>query len=585
MAVTLLDKQLGAYRITGVLGSGGMADVYRARHDESGDEVALKLLPREYAVDAKHLARFKREIDQASRLDHPNLCRILDWGEDDGIYFYCMELIEASILEEYLRIKSPVAFDDAIHIIKSLCKALVYLHDQNVVHRDVKPSNIFVRGDLEVVVADFGLMKDVTAATEITGENTRLGTPSYMAPEQFKGNRIDARTDIYQMGIVFYKLLTGITPFEGESFFSLGIKVMTKKIQPPSQHLPSIPDEVERIILKAVEKKPEDRYQNARELSNDLNRYFIRREMGGATDEGRAKKPEKPKERAVSKGPPKPYFDEPVGKAKSRASVRRKGVDDSASLGLNVRRLRRKAGLVEAPKVEAPPVKSPWRWAWLAWLVVGIFALAQVQLIRVMVGRNVLFAVLMAVNLSFLPLYRLLFREVVGLEHIAQGLVLFTVIETFLLHFIEPSLPILGAGCALDLLQPLLLIVVVMATIGGLRSSFLGFWGRFAVILAGLYSSWWLVDLLVNWPGFADLIRHEADLLHGSFWEVFVPGTAAFHFAAYRFLPLMGILAFIEASLQIYRHRSREGISACIGGLLSLVAFAGLLYLRSQLLR
>lgn len=599
MAVTLLDKRLGAYRITGVLGSGGMADVYRARHEETGDDVALKLLPREYAVDAKHLARFKREIDGASKLDHPNLCRILDWGEDDGIYYYCMELIEATILEEYLRIKSPVPFDDAIHIIKSLCKALVYIHDQNAVHRDVKPSNIFVRKDLEVVVADFGLLKDVTASTEITGENTRLGTPAYMAPEQFKGNRIDARTDIYQMGIVFYKILTGVTPFEGESFFSLGIKVMTKKIQPPSAHVPDLPEELERIILKAVEKKPEDRYQNARELSNDLNRYFIRREMGSGVEERPSKKEEKKREEKRAEGgapsaagPPKPYFDEPLppekkspGKARGRrgrGAVSSTGVDDSASLGLNVRRLRKLAGVAEE-EIRRGEGASPWRWTWIAWVLVVVFGLVQVQLVRIMVDRNLLLAVLLAVNLLFLPLYRLLFRELVGVEHVAQGLVLFTVVETFLLHFVEPSLVMVGSWRAMDFLEPLLLVVVVMAAVGGLRHEFLGFWGRFAVALAGAYSCWWIVDLFVNWPGLETLVRHEADLLEGGFWGVFVPGTAPFHFAAFRFLPVMGILALAAASIDVYRDRPRRGISDCIGGLLSLVAFAGLLYLRSQL--
>ena len=282
-----------------------MADVFRAVHETTKNEVALKILPREYAMDGKHLARFKREIEQSSRLEHPNLCRVYDWGEEDGIHFYCMEIIEGLDLEEYIQKREKISLEEVFSIIKDLCKGLVYLHEKNVIHRDIKPTNIFFKPDGQTILADFGLLKDITE-NDITGDNTRLGTPTYMSPEQFKGSKIDSKTDIYQLGIVFYKLLTGVTPFEGDSFFSLGIKVMTKRVPPPQKYNPDIPDEVQRIILKACEKKPEDRYQTAKDLANDVNRYFVQREMvegrqGSASaspaDTAAAEKPSEPQER------------------------------------------------------------------------------------------------------------------------------------------------------------------------------------------------------------------------------------------------------------------------------------------------
>jgi serine/threonine protein kinase len=280
MAVNdLIGKKFGPYEITGVLGSGGMGDVLRAQHCESGLEVALKILPREYVAtdEGKHLARFKREIEQSSRLNHKNLCKVYDYGTADGLHYYCMEVIEGIELGDYIKERTFIDLDEVYHIIRQLSEGLAYLHDKNVIHRDLKPSNVFLKPDKTVVLADFGLLKDMSEE-DITGENTRLGTPTYMSPEQFQGTKIDTRTDIYQLGVVFYKLLTGETPFDGDSFFALGIKVMTKKIPSPCRHNPEIPEEIERIVMKTCEKKPENRYQTAKELGADIERYFKQRD-------------------------------------------------------------------------------------------------------------------------------------------------------------------------------------------------------------------------------------------------------------------------------------------------------------------
>ena len=284
MAVNdLIGKKFGPYEITGVLGSGGMGDVLRAEHCETGQEVALKILPREYVAtdEGKHLARFKREIEQSSKLNHRNLCKVYDYGVADGLHYYCMEVIEGIEIGDYISERTSIDLDEAYLIIRQLCEGLTYLHAKNVIHRDLKPSNVFLKPDKTVVLADFGLLKDMSE-NDITGENTRLGTPTYMSPEQFQGTKIDIRTDIYQLGVVFYKLLTGQTPFDGDSFFALGIKVMTKKIPSPCRHNPDIPEEIERIVMKTCEKKPENRYQTARALGEDIEAYFRNRDAAKA---------------------------------------------------------------------------------------------------------------------------------------------------------------------------------------------------------------------------------------------------------------------------------------------------------------
>ena len=280
MAVNkMIGAKFGPYEITGVLGSGGMGDVFRAEHTANGLEVALKVLPREYTVteDGKHLARFKREIEQSSKLEHRNLCKVYDWGVSNDLHYYCMEIIEGIELGDYIKDRTSINLDEVYNMIQQLCDGLVYLHDKNVIHRDLKPSNVFLKPDKTDILADFGLLKDL-GEQDITGENTRLGTPTYMSPEQFQGTAIDSRTDIYQLGVVFYKLLTGQTPFDGDSFFSLGIKVMTKKIPSPCKHNPDIPAEIERIVMKTCEKKPEKRYQSARALAGDIREYFKQRD-------------------------------------------------------------------------------------------------------------------------------------------------------------------------------------------------------------------------------------------------------------------------------------------------------------------
>lgn len=274
----LVGKKLGRYTLTGILGEGGMAVVYRAV-DPDDRELAIKVLPPWNTGGEQGRARFGREIEEARKLDHPNLVKVLDSGDEDGILFYCMDLVRGGTLESYLKATPLPPFDDAVHIIKGICKGLAYLHGRRVVHRDLKPANVFLVGERkDVVLGDYGLLKPLELDT-LTPTNERLGTPAYMSPEQFKGTEIDPRSDIYQLGVLLFRLLTGKLPFDDPNFFTLAARHMTKVPPAPRTLNPEIPASLEKVILRCLAKKPADRYPDAGELGRDLNRYLIKKEM------------------------------------------------------------------------------------------------------------------------------------------------------------------------------------------------------------------------------------------------------------------------------------------------------------------
>lgn len=284
----MVDRNLDGYRITGVLGTGGMAVVFRAQ-EPGGAEVALKML-RDGGGDSDAAqaarARFTREVEQARGLEHPNLIRVHASGEVDGSPYYVMDRIEGSTLEQYLKGVERPPFDDAVHVLKGILKGLAYLHSKNLVHRDLKPSNVFLVGrQRRVVLGDFGLLKPLEM-DDLTAANERIGTPAYMSPEQFKGGRIDTRSDIYQLGVLLYRLMTGRVPFADDNFFRLGTMHLTRRPEAPRSLNPDIPEPLEAVILRCLEKRPSARYPDAGELERDLNRYLIKKEMGTASGKG-----------------------------------------------------------------------------------------------------------------------------------------------------------------------------------------------------------------------------------------------------------------------------------------------------------
>lgn len=267
-------KQLGQYKLKRLIGSGGMGDVYLAEHLLMKRPCAIKVIRPEKAGDPKVLARFEREVQATAKLSHWNSVDIFDYGRaDDGTFYYVMEFLPGMNLSELVRRYGPMPPARALHLVRQTCDALQEAHDVGLVHRDVKPANVFAAargGQYDVAkILDFGLAKPLAdlAAAQLTQEGTITGSPLYMSPEQAIGSREpDARSDIYSLGAVLYYLLTGRTPFADENPMKVLIAHAHEPPPPPSQHA-DVPDDVELIVMACLQKSPDDRYQTAAELA------------------------------------------------------------------------------------------------------------------------------------------------------------------------------------------------------------------------------------------------------------------------------------------------------------------------------
>lgn len=273
----LRGRVLGPYRLVTELGAGGMGTVWFAEHVSIGRRVAIKVLHPELSADPEPLARFVREARAVNAIRHPNIVDITDIGEQDGLSFLVMELLEGETLGARLERGNP-SVDDAVAIAKQIVLALSAAHGQGIVHRDLKPENIFLcAGDDEellVKVLDFGIAKLGTDGG-FGGGGTRpglvLGTPLYMSPEQCMGDRsLDGRSDQYSLGVVLYEMLVGAPPFESDSFGRLVVMHSHEAPTPPCEHDPSIPEPVSDVVLRALAKSPSDRFESADALAEAL---------------------------------------------------------------------------------------------------------------------------------------------------------------------------------------------------------------------------------------------------------------------------------------------------------------------------
>ena len=259
----------GRYEILQLLGEGGMGAVYKARDREVDRLVALKVIRPELANQPEVLRRFKQELILARKVTHKNVIRIFDLGEADGIKFISMDFIEGQDLRSLLRQKGKLAPSEATAIMTQVCQALEAAHLEGVVHRDLKPQNIMLDSQGRATVMDFGIARS-TEVTGMTQTGALLGTPDYMSPEQAKGQEVDARSDLFTLGIIFYELLTGKTPYQADTLLGTLLKRTQERARPPIELNPTLPRYLNDLVMRCLEISPAARYQSAAEIAKDL---------------------------------------------------------------------------------------------------------------------------------------------------------------------------------------------------------------------------------------------------------------------------------------------------------------------------
>ncbi len=268
-------QSIGRYRVEGLLGTGAMGEVYRAYDPVIDRPVAIKVVRTELAAGSgseQWLQRFRREARAAGRRFHPNIVAVLDFGEDDGMPFLAMEYVDGRSLDTILKTSGPLDPARSVAIITQVLSALGFAHQNGIVHRDVKPSNIMVLNSGEVKVADFGIAR--IDASEFTIVGDLLGTPAYMAPEQFAGAPVDKRTDLFATGVILFEMLTGVKPFRGKSITEIISFMETRGPEDIRALNPAVPDSLKRVITKALAFDPARRYDDAAEFSKAIIEAF-----------------------------------------------------------------------------------------------------------------------------------------------------------------------------------------------------------------------------------------------------------------------------------------------------------------------
>ena len=255
---TLVD---GRYRITGRIGSGGMADVYRAEDTHLGREVAIKVLYRRFAQDAEFVERFRREAKSAAGLQHPNVVAVFDRGEHDGTYYIAMEYLPGRTLKDVIAAEAPLAEERAIDIAIQILRAAGFAHKRGVIHRDFKPHNVICDDEGGVKVTDFGIAR--AGASEMTETGSIMGTAQYLSPEQAQGHGVTPQSDLYSIAVILYEMLAGRVPFDGDSAVSIALKHLNEPPPPLSRERPGVHPALEGAVMRGLAKDPAQRYPDA----------------------------------------------------------------------------------------------------------------------------------------------------------------------------------------------------------------------------------------------------------------------------------------------------------------------------------
>lgn len=281
----------GRYEIVGRIGAGGMSNVYKAKDQKLNRFVAVKVLKPEFSADATFVKKFRVEAQSAAGLSHPNIVNVYDVGEENGIYYIVMELVQGITLKHYIERKGKLDIREVLNISVQIASGMGAAHANRIIHRDIKPQNVIMSRDGKVKVTDFGIAK---AADSTTVTTNAAGSVHYISPEQARGGYSDEKSDIYSLGITIYEMVTGRVPYDGENNVSVALQHIQGNMTPPSQLNPDIPRSVERIILKCTQKKPDLRYSSAKELIMDLRRALAEPDgnyvvigtaaMGGVSD-------------------------------------------------------------------------------------------------------------------------------------------------------------------------------------------------------------------------------------------------------------------------------------------------------------
>src|SRR5947209_1887063 len=291
-------QTVGRYEITGELGRGAMGVVYKALDPTIGRTVALKTMRLDvHGLDAQEMVRrFQNEARAAGVLNHPNIVTIYDAGEQDGIFYIAMEFIEGTTLHELLAEKRVLPTDEVVQLSRQICRGLDYAHSNGIVHRDIKPANIMITANGTVKIMDFGIAK---SGGQVTNTGQVLGTPNYMSPEQVKGKQLDGRSDLFGLGVILYEMLTGEKPFVGQNVTTIIYKIVNETPITPRDLDVTVHPGLSAIVIKALAKTPDDRYQTGADMVRDLENYKLAGPARSAASQALSPMPAQPEKTLV----------------------------------------------------------------------------------------------------------------------------------------------------------------------------------------------------------------------------------------------------------------------------------------------